>query len=127
MSFFNIGEFFGKVGDAARSVGNTIGSAVSSATDAVVGTVSNAVSGIGGIASAGVDKVQQVLGYGRDAVVTVYNDAKDLIKTAPDRFAGAAGNIIGSGGDALANIGSSLVVPLTVAAAGLTAVFLFKK
>ena len=119
MGFFDIGEFFNKVSDSARSVVNSVGRAISNAASTVAGKVSTAVAGLEPLATSALSTAKQAVG-------TLYTDAKDMVFSAPQRLADAASTVIGRGGNAISEIGSSLTILLTVSALGLTAVMFMK-
>lgn len=135
MGFFDsiadgIGGFVGKVTGAAKGVANSVGETISSAVNTVKGGASSIISSVSGTAT-------DAFNLARTAVETVYRDGKEVILGAPERISTAAGNLLGSagnavgnvlgaGGNALSNVGSSLTLPLTVAA-GIAAIVLLKK
>ena len=117
MGFFD--DFVNKVSESARSVVNSIGSTISNTASTIAGKVSSSVSGFGGV-------VMFAATTAKEAVGTLYTDAKDMVLSTPQRLADAAGSVIGRGGSAISEIGSSLTILLTVGALGLAAVMFMK-
>ena len=104
-----MGFSFNKLVSGIKNVGHAIGDVVTGAANKVVGAV------------------KTVEHKGEQAVETVYSDVKSLISHIPGAISGVTTDVITAGGNALGHVGGSLTLPLTIGAAGVIAVILFKQ